>query len=305
MYDMQIETTTRCTLKCPACSRTQFSDLFNRPYPHYDVDINLLFKFFDCPGGRKLNGFSLEGDYGDSIYYPKLFELIDRFRSTKNFRIVTNGSYRDAKFWKELCSRLGPNDTIVFSIDGLSNTNHLYRVNSDWTSIMLGIDIVSKTNIKLQWQTNIFNFNYDQIDEIKKIAESKGAEFIAYKTSRFGSEDLMPPVEYIDTSSLYKKELTNDTNIIIDPKCKNSTQHSISADHYFFACSWMSAVFVRYKSKMWKDKDKWAIKNQTYDNIRELMVKPWVDDIVQNMSTCDVFCKMKCKVNQEGRIKYV
>jgi hypothetical protein len=169
---------------------------------------------------------------------------------------------------------------------------------------MLGLDIVNKTNINLQWQTNIFSFNYKQINKIKSFAESKGAKFISYKTSRFGRDDLIPPVDYVDTSALYSKELLQDTNVIIDPKCRNVSQHSISADHYFFACSWMSAVFVRYKSKMWKEKEKWSIHNQTYDNIRQLMVKPWVNDIVENMSTCDVFCKMKCKVGQEGRVKH-
>lgn len=305
MYDIQIETTTRCTLKCPACSRTQFSEMFSKPYPHYDIDIEILYKFFDCEGGRALRGFSLEGDYGDSIYYPHLFQLIDRFRSTKNFRLVTNGSYRDAKFWNELSSRLTSDDTLVFSIDGLQDTNHLYRINSDWESTMLGLDIASRSNARLIWQTNIFSFNYDKLDLIKNFAESKGAEFVAFKTERFGHQELVPPVQYINSSALYSKELEEDTGIIIDPKCKNSVQHAISADHYFFACSWMSAVFVRYKSKMWKEKEKWSIENQTYDDIRAQMVKPWVDDIVTNMNTCDVFCKMKCKVGQEGRVKHV
>jgi MoaA/NifB/PqqE/SkfB family radical SAM enzyme len=305
MYDIQIETTTRCTLKCPACSRTQFSELFNRPYPHYDIDVDTLYNFFDCEGGRALRGFSLEGDYGDSIYYPHLFELIDRFRPTKNYRLVTNGAYRDSKYWNELCARLTNDDTVVFSIDGLEDTNHLYRINSDWTSTMLGLDIVSKSNAKLVWQTNIFNFNYNRLDEIKQFAESYGANFMAFKTERYGNDQLIPPYEYINTDSLYKKEYSVSTDIVIDPKCKNTVQHAISADNYFFACSWMSATFVRYKSKMWAERDKWSIVGQTYDDIREQMVKPWVNDILENMSNCDPFCKMKCKVNQVGKERHV
>ena len=98
MRSLQIETTTRCTLKCPACSRTIFSDKLKRPYPHYDLDVDILYKFLNCEQGSKIDQLTLCGDYGDSIYYPALFQLIDKFRDTKSFVIYTNGAYRDSKF---------------------------------------------------------------------------------------------------------------------------------------------------------------------------------------------------------------
>ena len=52
MTSLQIETTTRCTLKCPACSRTIFAEKLKKPYPHYDIDPNVLYNFLDCTQGE-------------------------------------------------------------------------------------------------------------------------------------------------------------------------------------------------------------------------------------------------------------
>lgn len=299
MTALQIETTTRCTLKCPACSRTVFAKKFKKPYPHYDIDPDVLYKFLDCSQGRLISKLNLCGDYGDSIYYPRLFELIDKFRDSKSFSIYTNGSHRDEKFWNNLCSKLTPADTIIFGIDGLEDTNHLYRINSDWPSIMLGMDIVSKHGINLEWETNIFSFNYEQLDKIKRFAESKGSKFLSKITHRFGNESLRPPEQFIDTSSLYKSEYSKSTpNIIIEPACVDRYRNTISAQHYFWPCGWISSPNTLYKSKLWKERDKWSITNTTLDELQANALDPWIEYIKENMSTCDVLCKMRCRSEQ-------
>ena len=115
---LHIETTTRCILACPACPRTTWYDILKKPVKKEDLDIDLLEKFLDCPGGEKINHFILCGDYGDSIYYPDLFKLIKRFRDRVAFEIVTNGSRQTEKFWNTLAGLMTEKDTIIFSIDG-------------------------------------------------------------------------------------------------------------------------------------------------------------------------------------------
>jgi MoaA/NifB/PqqE/SkfB family radical SAM enzyme len=304
MTTLSIETTTRCTLKCPACSRTEFSKQFNRQYPHYDIDTDSLYNFLDCKKGREISQLKLEGDHGDVIYYPKLFYFLEKFRSSKKFMIVTNGAYRDEKFWIELCARLDQRDTIVFSIDGLEDTNHLYRINSDWKSTMLGVDIVGKTNINLHWQTNIFNFNHDKIDKIKEFAESKNAKFFVYKTARFGDDNLRPPEQYIDVDALYDKKYSqNNIELNIDPKCTSQEVHSVTAQNYYVPCGWISSPFTYYKSDVWKHRKKWTIKNQTLDDIYEITLPQWIEQIKNDPIHCDTICKMKCKSDQQRRIQ--
>lgn len=300
---IQIETTTRCTLKCPACSRTKFAERFNRPVPTRDIDPDILWNFFNCDVGNKITGFLLCGDWGDSIYYPRLFELIDKFRHNKIFHIVTNGSYQKPKFWKELLARLDHRDTLEFSIDGLEDTNHLYRRNSDWNSTMTALQIVAQSPVQLKWATNIFSFNYPHLDDIKKLAESFNAEFICKLTSRFGDETLRPPEHLVNRESEFSQTL-NESLIEIDPKCKSTSRNSISSYHMYMPCGWMCAPFVFYNSPIWKNKDLWSIKNTNIDELLERVLTPWVKEIQTNPAGVQTLCKMKCKKGQPDRIYY-
>ena len=298
---IQIETTTRCLLGCPACSRTVFAEKLHRPYPKIDLDVDDLWNFFDCDSGRAITTLSLCGDYGDSIYYPKLFELIERFRSTKQFIIHTAGSHQPAEFWHQLVALLTPEDTVVFGIDGLEDTNHLYRRNSNWASIMTALDIVVASGVQAEWDTNIFSFNYNRLDEIRKFAQSRGARFVCKKTSRFGDETLRPPEEHlVDTQALYQ-DAYDKTTVALEPQCQ--TQRVISATGHLRPCGWITAPFTFYRSRLKKQQDLWSIKGQTLDNVLSVL-NTWTDDIRQNPSAADVICKMKCKPNQVPTVYY-
>ena len=98
MESLHIETTNRCTLECPACPRTTWKQMLGSNMPRQDLDLDELEYFLDCKEGRKIEKFKLCGDYGDTLYYPKLFEMIRRFRD-RTFKIQTNGSYRTKEWW--------------------------------------------------------------------------------------------------------------------------------------------------------------------------------------------------------------
>lgn len=299
MSILQLETTTRCTLQCPACSRTLFAQKLNRPIPHHDIDVDLVYKFLDCDAGKKIKSLLLCGDYGDSIYYPNLFGLIERFKPEKNIILVTNGSYRDKKFWTELCSRLDQHDEIQFSIDGLEDTNHLYRVNSDWSTTMIGLDTVVEAGIPVKWITNVFSFNYDRLDEIKQFAELRGAKFVAKKTGRFGRPDLVPPEEFVNSQEQYRSDYSDQNQpITVVPDCKNLRRNTICAQNYFWPCGWIRGPMTFYKSDLWKNRAQWSIRDRTLDDILDTSLVQWTTKIEQSPNQADVICKMKCKANQ-------
>lgn len=300
---IQIETTTRCTLKCPACSRTQFAERFNKPVPRRDIDPDVLWNFFNCDSGKKVTQFLLCGDWGDSIYYPRLFDLIDKFRSLKKFHLVTNGSYRNADWWHNLLSRLGPEDTIEFSIDGLEDTNHLYRRNSDWKSTMAALEIAAASPVQLIWATNVFNFNHQQLPEIKALAQSFGATWKCKLTSRFGDPSLRPPEHLVDRDAEFYHGLV-EKSLTIDPKCKTTSQNSISSYHIFVPCGWFCHPFVFYNGPIWKNRDNWSIENTNMDDLVANVLKPWVESILDNPDQAPSLCKMRCKPNQPLTIFY-
>lgn len=301
LLQLHIETTTRCTLACPACPRTVWHNVTKRPVTKSDLNIDHLKKFLDCDSGKQLKTFLLCGDYGDPIYYPDLFDLITQFRDQVNFRIVTNGSRQSTTFWKKLSEILTKDDTVIFSIDGLEHTNHLYRINSDWTSIMNGLDIMSHGSANIHWKTIVFKFNYDKLKEIKSFAESKGATFHAEKTHRYGNQDLQPPTEYIETNHLFRDEFVNNSQIEIEPRCEKIAK-VITADGHLFPCDWIRNPHTLYKSQLWKQKSQWLeklkIETTTYDQAL-LVIRDWENYVRQNglndPEKVDVLCKMLCR----------
>ncbi len=300
---LQIETTSRCTLKCPQCSRTIFANKLGRPIPNRDIDPDLVYRFLDCDLGKQIDQLLLCGDTGDAIYYPRLFEFIDKFRQEKTFRIVTNGSYQKDSFWHDLCNRLTSEDSIEFSIDGWDQeSNQKYRVNCDWSSIMSALDIVKTYPVKIYWATNIFSFNYNNLDKIKALADSFNAEFLCKKTtSRFGDKSLRPPENFVDVQSEFNQSIMKET-IKIDPGCVKRVRNTISVQHYFLPCGWISTPFVLQQSRIWPDREKWSIKNQTLDQLQNTTLKDWIDRLNNHPETADVICKMRCRPNQSWKI---
>jgi len=297
---LHIETTTRCILACPACPRTTWQNIIKRPVTKSDLDVDLLEKFLDCELGSQFTHFDLCGDYGDAIYYPDLLKLINRFRSRVSFTITTNGSRQSEKFWHSLSNAMTENDSIIFSIDGLENTNHLYRINSDWASIMQGLDIMSRGPAKVHWKTIVFNFNHDKLIEIKNFAESKGASFHAKKTHRYGDQSLIPPENFIEHNHLFQEDFVHN-QFEIEPRCESDAK-VITADGYLMPCDWMRNPKTFYKSQLWKQKTRWIeklkIKDNTYDQA-VMVVRDWENYVRQNSLTgsdqVEVLCKMLCR----------
>ena len=285
---MHVEPTSRCTLACPGCPRTVISERLDRPYPKNDLDLDDFVKFLDCDSGHQLSNLYLEGNHGDPIYYPNLLDMIQTFRS-KKFTLVTNGSFRDKKFWEALAARVTQEDWIIFSIDGLEHNNHLYRRNSDWNSIVLGLDIMRQSPANLGWKTIIFDYNYREIDRIRDFAESKGAVFVAQKTSRFGDESLRPPAEQVEFFREYTPEIEQLKDI--DPQCDSHAKEYVAADGFYWPCCWISSSFTLPKSELWKQRSEWTIHDHTLDQMRSRL-----NDWIPNMrADPDTVCRMMCR----------
>lgn len=301
---LHIELTTRCTLACPACPRTEWKNLIGKPVNNIDLNYEHLYDFLKCNKGKQINKFILCGDYGDPIYYPKLFDFIEKFRNTKKFQIHTNGSYKNKKWWTELNKLLTKDDIIIFAIDGIKDNNLFYRKNADWNSIMTGIDISTSGPAKIQWQTIIFSFNENDLDQIKKFANSKGCEFFTLKTHRFGDESLKPKLDNTAHQYFFQDQFNEHIPIDISPRC-NKTK-TISADGHFMPCDWIRNPKTFYKSELFTNKE-WMknlkISNTNYTKANEIIQK-WIDNVIHKgkKGTADVLCKMKCRKGCYGQI---
>jgi MoaA/NifB/PqqE/SkfB family radical SAM enzyme len=165
------------------------------------------------------------GDIGDPIYASEYLEIIDYIK-THNDRIhvytITNGSYRKTEWWREFAKISNQYDTVNFSIDGYDNhSNNLYRVGSDWDSIMQGMNIMcQESSAFVYWATILFQFNQDHLDRIKQQARHAGCDGLQltystkfgskYGNAYGGADDLLEPrAENISSTHRYERETHN------------------------------------------------------------------------------------------------
>lgn len=297
MRTLHVETTNRCTLKCPACPRTVWHNMFKKPVEKTDLDYTKLHRFLDCPAGEAIETIRLCGDYGDTIYYPKMFDFIREFRH-KKFFIQTNGSRRNVEWWEELNSLLTPEDTILYAIDGLETDNAKYRVNSDWDSLLNGLEVTSKGPATLLCETLIFSYNYNKLDQIREFAEGYGMSWTSMKTMRFGDENLRPPIDHVLVEEEYKPDYHLNEPIEIVPRCFEAAV--VASNGLFLPCDWIRNPFTYYKTDLHKDKERWTsrldIGTTTLDDALSVLAE-WTDHVKTKamLGTVDVLCKMKCR----------
>ena len=297
--ELHVELTNRCVLECPACPRTTWREITKKPVNKSDLSVDSFERFLDCDAGRKVETLLLCGDYGDCIYYPDLFNFIDRFRN-KKFDFRTNGSRRSKEFWIQLANVVTKDDKIVFGIDGLEDTNHLYRKNADWSSIMTAVDIMVKSPAQVEWQTIAFSFNQDLLQNIKTFAESKGAKFFVIKTHRYGNDALRPNSILVETNHEWQESFSNNDTIIIEPQC--DLAKVVTSDGYYLPCDWIRNPRTFYKSDLWVNRKEWFDK-MSIDKINldqgNNLVNQWKQLVIEKAKVSsprlDSLCKMKCR----------
>jgi MoaA/NifB/PqqE/SkfB family radical SAM enzyme len=160
------------------------------------------------------------GDDGDPIYAHDLISVIQYIKSIKSVEIVivTNGSHKKPEWWRELGSVLTEQDTVHFSVDGYDNdSNNLYRVNSDFNSVVTGVEALRDySNCRLVWAAIAFKFNEDRLDHMKNLALSLDMDaFQLTKSTKFGTvypsygvNDLLEPSKkFVSGSHRFERDV--------------------------------------------------------------------------------------------------
>tara|TARA_B100001564_G_scaffold358912_1_gene378924 strand:- start:1542 stop:2564 length:1023 start_codon:yes stop_codon:yes gene_type:complete len=203
-----IELCSKCTLLCPRCSRQEVPEgLVNR-----DLSLAWFKENFQGKLLTDVRKLTFCGDDGDPIYAKDLLKILSWFRQNNKhvqFVIVTNGSYKTKSWWQELNQILNEKDHIHFSLDGWDQeSNNIYRVNCDWKSIMLGVDVLKESKAYKTWATIAFKFNEKMLEHMQAMAKQLHFDnFQLTFSSKFGKnygtypkdDPLQPSDRYIST----------------------------------------------------------------------------------------------------------
>jgi MoaA/NifB/PqqE/SkfB family radical SAM enzyme len=180
------------------------------------------------------------GDDGDPIYAHDLIPVIEYIKSVKPVEIVivTNGSHKKSEWWEDLGYVLDDNDTVHFSIDGWNNeSNNLYRINSDFDSILAGVaSLRSTSRCRTVWAAIAFKFNEDQLINMVTMAQEQGFDAIQItKSTKFGTiypgygvnDPLEPSKKLVSNSHRFERDV-----ILLSTRGLNKQVHAKNIQLY-------------------------------------------------------------------------
>jgi MoaA/NifB/PqqE/SkfB family radical SAM enzyme len=245
------------------------------------------------------------GNNGDPIYHSEFLELCKKFKDNNcSLHIHTNGSAKTKAWWEKLKNILTKDDCITFAIDGLEDTNHLYRKNAKWDTIMTAIKTLKDRDFKTVWQFIPFKHNQHQILQAGKLSKELGIdEFKILQSDRWlGKKDLMPDREYVDNYYESQQKVLVNPNFSLDiqPKCLKNNLPSeslyIDAEGDFYPCCWMGTYRYKYKSVFSPKQKSFNIKDNTLNQILENnSIKEFFGSTKQFTSAHEC-CKIQCGV---------
>lgn len=265
-----IEPTNICTLKCPGCARTRFINQWPQHWKNHNLDVEQLLNFLDVDLTNKK--LVLCGNYGDPIYHPDFIGFVKRLKDRGAvLSITTNGSYKTQDWWKELVSNLNSLDLINFSVDGTPDNFTKYRVNADWDSIKVGMEVVSQSACDSSWKYIPFAFNQLDIESVEQLSQSIGIKnFRVEFSDRFDEQthELIPDPSLIGARYISQVKWKSDVpDLTVNPKCQSGREHFITAEGYYSPCCYLADHRFYYKTPFGKNKKQYDIRQHTLSKI--------------------------------------
>ena len=177
MKQIHVEASTYCNSRCPLCPRNLCGYNVKGVYSEVHLDVD---KFKEAL--KKIPGYEFvyfNGHIGDPMMNPKIVELarITECRTS----VTTNGSIGSRETWEALAKN---NIEGRFSIDGLEDTNHLYRQDVNWNKIMDRVKWFIGAGGRAEWKFIIFRHNMHQIEEARQLSKTLG--FVSFDTVDHG-----------------------------------------------------------------------------------------------------------------------
>ena len=293
----QISSTTACNGTCRYCHRNRFST----PIEHLDLSV-----------ADKLHTEKafFSGISGDPIFYPYLFEFIEKLkRNNPNIwlTIATNGSIHTTKWWTELARIMqnNPFSRVYFGIDGLEDTHYIYR-GTDYDKVLRNLKAFREAGGNAIWQTIYFKYNEDQIDKIQKTAEDLGCLFILKQSRQYEPEGAFAKPKAVKHQS--REEMCVDSKD--EPNCFlfDKNELWINPANTVHPCCWLSSMLpwpdiIKWRKKepldfrafMLKMKSKKLInltENEIGDIVNNTEYFKFVAENYKNMNICNRTCRV-------------
>lgn len=189
--DVHFEITSKCQAKCPMCPRRMQGGPLNPFIKLEEVTLEMFKEWFPVDFIQQLDSMFMCGNLGDPIISKdtlEIYQYLRRINPDIRLAMHTNGSAREPNWWAKLAEQ---DVTVTFGIDGLGDTNHLYRISTDFDKIIENAKAFINAGGVAKWYMLVFKHNEHQIAEARQLSKDLGfKEFTTKHTSRFKGDSL-------------------------------------------------------------------------------------------------------------------
>lgn len=269
---VHLEITDKCNAACPMCVRNIYGGADSPCLRYVEITLDDFKTIFPEDFLKKLYKLEMCGNFGDPMIARdtiKIFKYIKSINHDVMLTMHTNASGRNPQWWQDLGSVMQGISEVRFSIDGLEDTNHIYRRRTKWNKIMSAAENFIAAGGNAVWEYLIFKHNQHQVIRAELTASKMGfSRFVVKSTGRFQAVQANQiltgfPVQDINGNFEYYLEPTN------DPKYQNK-----------------SIKTIRHNKKQEIPKEKWWTTIQDNNITREY-------GSMQNyFDTCKINCKV-------------
>lgn len=183
---VHLEITAVCNASCPMCARNINGGEVNPQLPQTELGIEDIKRIFDPKFVTQLDRVYMCGNYGDPVAARDTLEAFTYFRTYNpniHLSMHTNGSAKRPEWWAELARIIGRKGHVVFSLDGLEDTNHLYRQGTVWSKIMENAQTYINAGGRARWDYIVFAHNEHQVEAAEALSKQMGFERFQFKKS--------------------------------------------------------------------------------------------------------------------------
>lgn len=188
---IHLEMTDRCNASCAQCARNILGGKENPNLSQAELTLEDIKIIFPKDVLAHLKRIYMCGNYGDPIVARDCLDAFDYFRNMNleiDLGLNTNGGARNKKWWSDLAGIFDRKGEVKFGIDGLVDTNHLYRRNVDFKKVIDNASSFISNGGNAVWEYIVFRHNEHQIEEARSLAKELGfKKFTLKKTGRFFS----------------------------------------------------------------------------------------------------------------------
>lgn len=245
---LALELSTQCNSACIQCNRYLDDDPVlgireNPAVPQSTMTLSDVKRLLPIDYIRELKYIKFTGSHGDPTMAKDAIPILNWIKQHNPdilFQLDSNGGTRTIPWWRDIARFFSvpghPYNFLTFSIDGLEDTNHIYRRRVVWKKVMRNARAFIDAGGVACWAFLVFEHNKHQVVEARNLAKQMGFTYFQVKVS---SREAIRPVQWLKPPKSWQ---------VIKPRGRGEIQClqlprdeiMLTAQGYFLPCPYIA-----------------------------------------------------------------